>query len=89
MGIGCFYVLVEGVGGGHVAECGRGGRVYGPAFGQDYDLGELAAGGEVVGAEGVVGVAGDGPVAVEVAHRLVEIVGGLDVREAHSARRRG
>src|SRR5207244_1982807 len=61
-------------------------------LGQHDYLAELASGGEVVGAEGAVAVAGDGPVAIEVANGFVEVVGGLHVGETHrawSGRRRG
>src|SRR5205814_1689666 len=75
------YVLVEGISSRHVSE--RRGRrgVYGPALGQHRYLADLAAGGEVVGAEGVVPVAGDDPAAMEVAHRLIEVVRRAYVRE--------
>src|SRR5207244_811352 len=82
--VGCFHVGVEGVGGRHVGEVGAARGVYVPLHGQHGYLGKLGAGGEVVGAEGVVGVAGDRAHRVEVAHRLVEVVGRLHVREIHS-----
>src|SRR5438552_3256333 len=73
---------VEGVSGRHVLEGGSGGHVYGPALGQHYYLGELSPGGVVEGAEGAVPVARYDPVAIEIAHRLVEVVGRQHVAEA-------
>src|SRR5205085_3966409 len=87
--VGGLYEGVEGVGGGHILEGRRGGCVNSPALGQHHDLGGLAAGGEVVGAEGSVVVAGDDPIAVEVAHRLVEVGVGVHVGEGDYARRAG
>ena len=84
--VGGLYVRVEGVGGGHVPEGGGRRGVYGQAEGEDGYLGELGAGGEVVGAEGVVGVAGDDAVAVEVADGFVEVVGGVYIGEGHRTR---
>ena len=65
---------VEGVVLGHVVEVRAPGSVDGPPLGEHHDLGELAAGGVVVWAEGVVGVPGDRPGAEEVAYRLVEVI---------------
>src|SRR5437879_2503671 len=85
MVVGGLDEAIEGVGGGHVPEVGEARGVNIPALGKHCYLAELAAGGEVVGPEGAVPVAGDYPAAIEVAHRFVEVVGGLHVRKIHGA----
>src|SRR5439155_3631661 len=76
---------VEGVVCGHVPEGGGRRRVDRPALRQHYYLGKLGAGGHVVGLEGAVLIPGNDPVAVQVAHRLVEVVSGGHVCEVQRA----
>lgn len=53
--------------------------VKGPAFTKDHHFHELGAGGAVIGAEGIVGVAGDDAVADQPVDGLVEVVAGVYV----------
>src|SRR5215212_5496653 len=79
------YVLVEGIGGGHVLEYGVRSGVDGYAVGQHYYLGHLAPGGVIEGAEGVVPIPGDGVVAIQPAYTLVEVVSGVHICEVNRA----
>src|SRR5690348_13325256 len=79
------HEVIEGIAYWHIAEVRPTLRVYGPVH-RKYDyLGELRPRGVVVWLECVVGVAGDCTLAVEVAHSLVEVVGGVHVGEANRA----
>src|SRR4051812_31722386 len=63
--VGSLDVSVEGLGGGHVSECGLRGLIEGPALSQGDYFGKLSPGGGVARAEGVIAVTGDYGVAIQ------------------------
>ena len=73
------------LGGTSAKVCAPRGRLDGDAEAEDDDLHHLRARGVVVRAEGAVAVAADDAVAVQVAHRLVEVVGRLHIAKLDRA----
>src|SRR5205814_1202511 len=85
VGVSRLHEGVEGIRGRHVPEGGSGRVEQLPALGQHHYLGELPPGGVIAWAEGAVTVPGDSPMAEQPPDRLVEVVGGLHVREGDHA----
>ena len=86
--VGGFDKAVESVGSGHVAKMRPAGCVAAPTFGKRHDFDDLAPRDGVVGPERVIGITGDGPGAVQIAHRLKKVIVAAYVGEVSRARRR-
>jgi hypothetical protein len=75
----CFDVEVMPVCRLDIGKSGLGWGVKGPGLTKDHHFHELSAGGTIIGAESIVGVAGDDAVANQPVDGLIEVVAGVYV----------